>query len=69
METTDSLDATAGQTGGRMTRMELVKCGNPKCWRFVSRAVGSPRDTCDDACAIQRAAIQAMQDRTKGSAA
>jgi hypothetical protein len=41
-----------------MTRMELVKCGNPKCWRFVSRAVGSPRDTCDDACAIQRAALK-----------
>jgi hypothetical protein len=52
-----------------MTRMELVKCANPRCWRFVSRAVGSPRDTCDDACAIQRAAIQAQQDRTKGSAA
>jgi hypothetical protein len=36
-----------------MTRMELVKCANPKCWRFLPREVGSARDTCDDACAIQ----------------
>jgi hypothetical protein len=52
-----------------VTRMELVKCANPKCWRFLPREVGSTRDTCDDACAIQRAAIQAMQDRTTKGAA
>jgi hypothetical protein len=52
-----------------MTRMELVKCANPRCWRFLPREIGSARDTCDDACAIQRAAIQAQHDRTKGSAA
>jgi len=52
-----------------MTRMELVKCANPKCWRFVARAVGSARDCCDEACEQQRAAIQAQQERKQRGAA
>jgi hypothetical protein len=52
-----------------MTRMELVKCANPACWRYFPRPVATvppapgradaPRTTCDDACEIARLAAKA----------
>jgi hypothetical protein len=51
-----------------MTRMELVRCANPKCWRFLPRPVGSGQRCCDEACERQAQAIAAQQARIRGAA-
>ena len=52
-----------------MTRMVLVKCANPKCWRHFPKAAGSPRVCCDETCDKQLAAVQAQAERLARGAA
>ena len=52
-----------------VTRMVLVKCANPKCWRYFPKAADSPRVCCDEACDQQRAAVQAQAERLSRGAA
>lgn len=52
-----------------MTRMVLVKCANPKCWRHFPKAADSPRVCCDETCDKQLAAVQAQAERLARGAA